>query len=71
MKLKCRKCGNEELFYKKEKYSGANNNVVNNEGEDTEYNAGMYDNAEHKLTSVYYCCECHSKVTKIPVDELY
>ncbi|MCI5997037.1 MAG: hypothetical protein MRZ16_02230 [Parvimonas sp.] len=72
MKLKCKKCGNTELFYEKEKYKGTCNYVVDNEGNATDYNLGMYDHAEHTLNSVwYYCCECDSKVYKIPVDKRF
>ncbi|MFM1602527.1 hypothetical protein ABGF26_05260 [Helcococcus ovis] len=72
MILKCKKCGNDNLFYVKEKYSGNCNYVVNNQGEDTEYNADMYDGAISKLISIYYyCCECNNKVSKIPQDKRY
>lgn len=72
MKLKCKRCGNEDLFYVKEKYSGDNHYVVNNQGEDTDYNAGIYDGAISKLKSIYYyCCECDNKVSKIPQDKRY
>lgn len=72
MKLKCKKCGNEDLFYVKEKYSGTCNYVVNNLGEGTDYNSGIYDNATSKLRSVYYyCCECGNKVSKIPQEKRY
>lgn len=74
MKLICKKCGNDKLFYIKEKYSGMCNFFVENNGSpnETGYNAEMYDYAVHKLKSTYYyCCECNSKVKKIPEDERF
>lgn len=75
MKLKCKKCGNEDLFYMKEKYSGTFNYIVNNLGEEaynSGYNSSMYDNAISKLRSVYYYCfECDNKISKIPQEKRY
>ncbi|WP_308578331.1 hypothetical protein [uncultured Parvimonas sp.] len=72
MKLKCKKCENEDLFFTKEKYSGTYDYVVDNEGMATDYNAEMYDYATSTLISVYYyCCECRSKVAKIPKDKRF
>lgn len=72
MKLKCKKCGNEEYFYIKEKYSGKTELIVDKNGELTFYNAGAYDEMECHLRSVfYYCKECDSKVAKIPEDKRY
>lgn len=72
MKLKCKKCGNEEIFYIKEKFSGITELCVDSNGELTNYNANAYDNADYKLKSVYYYCyECGSRVAKIPEDKRY
>lgn len=72
MKLKCKKCGNEENFYIIEKFSGVAELCVDSEGELTNYNADAYDDADYKLKSVYYyCCNCGSKVGKIPEEKRY
>lgn len=72
MKLKCKKCGNEEYFYIKEKYSGKTELEVDSLGKLTDMNAGAYDEMECHLRSVfYYCEECDSKVAKIPEDKRY
>lgn len=72
MKLKCKKCGNEDDFYIIEKFSGVTELCVDSEGELTDYNADAYEHAEYKLKSVYYyCCECRSKVAKIPEEKRY
>ena len=72
MKLKCKKCGNEEDFFIIEKFSGFAELCVDSEGEPTDNNAGAYDHAEYKLKSVYYyCCNCGSKVGKIPEEKRY
>lgn len=61
MKLKCKKCGNEDNFFIIEKFSGV-----------TELCADAYDGANYKLKSVYYyCCNCKSKVGKIPEEKRY
>lgn len=72
MKLKCKKCGNEEYFYIKEKFSGKTELEVDSLGKRTDMNAGAYDEMECHLRSVfYYCEECDSKVAKIPEDKRY
>lgn len=72
MKLKCKKCGNEENFYIIEKFSGVAELEVDSEGELTDYNSDTYDGAVYKLKSIYYyCCECKSKVAKIPEEKRY
>lgn len=72
MKLKCKKCGNEEYFYIKEKFSGKTELEVDSLGKLTDMNAGAYDEMECHLRSVfYYCGECDSKVAKIPEDKRY
>lgn len=72
MKLKCKKCGNEEYFYIKEKYSGKTELIVDKNGDLTFDNAGAYDGATYKLISKYYFCEkCNSKVAKIPEGKQY
>lgn len=72
MKLKCKKCGNEENFYIIEKFSGVAELCVDSEGELTNYNADAYDSADYRLKSIYYyCCECNSKVAKIPEEKRY
>lgn len=72
MKLICKKCGNEEYFYIKEKFSGETNLEVDASGELTDWNAGAYDEIDSHLKSVfYYCQECNSKVAKIPKDKRY
>ncbi len=72
MKLKCKKCGNEEYFYIKEKFSGKTELEVDSLGKLTDMNAGAYDEMECHLRSVfYYCEECDSKVAKIPEDKRY
>ena len=68
MKLKCKHCGNENLFYVKEHYSGDFNYIVNNDGSGNEdgYNSEMYDLLNSKQKSKYYFCyECDKKVAKI------
>lgn len=49
MKLKCKNCGNEDLFYVKEKYSESYDYVVNYLREETDYNSGIYDNATSNI----------------------
>lgn len=72
MKLKCKKCGNEEYFYIKEKFFGEAELVVDDSGDLTDLNAGAYNNADYKLKSVYYYCyDCNSKVAKIPDEKRY
>lgn len=72
MKLKCKKCGNDEFFYIKEKFSGETELVVDALGELTNLNAGAYDEMDSHLKSVfYYCQECDAKVGKIPEDKRY
>ena len=72
MKLKCKKCGNEEYFYIKEKFFGETELVVDGSGDLTDLNAGAYGGANYKLKSVYYyCCDCDSKVAKIPNEKRY
>lgn len=72
MKLKCKKCGNEEYFYIQEKFSGKTELEVDSLGKLTDMNAGVYDEMECHLRSVfYYCEECDSKVAKIPEDKRY
>ena len=72
MKLKCKKCGNEDDFYIKEKFSGVTELCVDADGELTDYNSDAYDDAGYKLKSVYYyCCNCRSKVAKIPEEKRY
>lgn len=72
MKLKCKKCGNEEYFYIKEKFSVKTELEVDSLGKLTDMNAGAYDEMECHLRSVfYYCEECDSKVAKIPEDKRY
>ena len=72
MKLKCKKCGNEEYFYIKQKFSGIAELIVDKNGNLTFDNAGAYDEATYKLNSKYYfCAECNSKVAKIPEDKQY
>lgn len=72
MKLKCKKCGNDEFFYIKEKYSGQTELEVDSLGEPTLGNAGAYDEMDYHLKSVfYYCQKCNSKVGKIPEDKRY
>lgn len=72
--LKCHRCGNEEFFYQKVRYSGEWDFEVNNQGDCdvTCNNLDMYQDATYKLKSVYYFCEeCHKKVAKIPIDKRY
>lgn len=72
MKLKCKKCGNDEFFYIKEKFSGQTELEVDALGELTFGNAGAYDEMDSHLKSVfYYCQECNAKVGKIPEDKRY
>ena len=72
MKLKCKKCGNEELFYIKENFSGCAELCVDSAGELTNYNESAYDDANYTLKSIYYyCCECDEKVAKIPEEKRY
>lgn len=72
IKLKCKKCGNEDLFYVKEKYSGTSNYVVNNFGEGLLLIGKVNNNAISKLRSVYYYCyECDNKISKIPQEKRY
>lgn len=72
MKLKCKKCGNEEYFYIKQKFSGIAELIIDKNGELTFDNAGAYDDATYKLISKYYFCEkCNSKVAKIPEGKQY
>lgn len=56
MKLKCKKCGNEEYFYIKEKFSGKTELEVDSLGKLTDMNAGVYDEMECHLRSVFYYC---------------
>lgn len=72
MKLKCKKCGNEEDFYIREKFFGVTELCVNGDGELTDYNSDAYEGAEYRLKSIYYyCCQCKSKVAKIPEEKRY
>lgn len=72
MKLKCKKCGNEEYFYIKEKFSGETELVVDGSGDLTDLNVDAYDNTNYKLKSIYYYCrDCNSKVAKIPNEKRY
>lgn len=72
MKLKCKKCGNGEDFFIIEKFSGVAELRIDSEGELTDYNADAYDDADYRLKSIYYyCCDCRSKVGKIPEDKRY
>ena len=72
MKLKCKKCGNEENFFIIEKFSGVTELCVDSEGELTNDNVYAYDGADYKLKSVYYYCrKCRSKVGKIPEEKRY
>lgn len=74
MKIICKKCGNDKLFYTKEKYSGTCNFFIENDGSpnETGYNADMYVHTVHKLKSIYYYCyECNSKVKKIPLENRF
>lgn len=72
MKLKCKKCGNDEYFYIKEKFSGKTELVVDASGELTNWNSGAYDEMDCHLRSVFYYCEkCNAKVGKIPEDKRY
>ncbi|MBS4881912.1 MAG: hypothetical protein KHZ82_02480 [Peptoniphilus harei] len=72
MKLKCKKCGNEEDFFIIEKFSGVAKLWVDSEGKLTNYNADAYDDADYKLKSIYYYCyNCRSKVAKIPEENRY
>lgn len=72
--LKCKKCGNEEMFYQKEKVKGEIIVKLDSNGdflEDGE-NSEMYDHLESNLKSVYYyCIECDNKVSKIPEDRRF
>lgn len=71
MKLKCKKCGNEDDFYIREKFFGVTELCVDADGELTD-NADVYDNAEYRLKSVYYYCrKCEAKVAKIPEEKRY
>lgn len=72
MKLKCKKCGNDEDFYIIEKFFGVAELCVNGDGELTDYNSDAYEGAEYRLKSIYYyCCQCKSKVAKIPEEKRY
>lgn len=72
MKLKCKKCDNEELFYIKEKFSGETELVVDALGEMNDLNADAYNEINSHLKSVfYYCYNCNAKVGKIPLDKRY
>ena len=72
MKLICKKCGQDEKFYQKERYRGNCDFRVDNAGDPDNDNDGMYDEAQHTLRSVYYyCCVCHAKVAKIPEDKRF
>lgn len=72
MKLKCKKCGNEEDFFIIEKFSGVAELCVDADGELTDHNSDAYDGAGYKLKSVYYYyCNCRSKVGKIPEEKRY
>ena len=72
MKLRCKKCGNDEYFYIKEKFSGETELEVDALGEFTTFNAGAYDEMDCHLKSVfYYCEECDLKVGKIPKEKRY
>lgn len=70
--MKCKKCGNKENFFIIEKFSGVSELIVDAAGELTNDNRGAYDSADYKLKSVYYyCCNCRSKVAKIPEEKRY
>ena len=71
MKLKCKKCGNEENFFIIEKFFGVTELRVDSEGELTDGNSDAYDGAGYKFKSVYYyCCNCRSKVARIPEEKI-
>lgn len=74
MKLKCSHCGNEELFYIIQTYSGMSCFEVNNAGEcdETCNNSDILDGAIYHLKSVYYYCKkCNNKVEKIPLEKRF
>lgn len=72
MKLKCKKCGNEESFYIRQKFSGIAESIVDKNGDLTFDNARALDDATYKLISKYYFCEeFDSKVAKIPEGKKY
>ncbi|MDY4128958.1 hypothetical protein [Peptostreptococcus porci] len=72
MNLKCKKCGNGEDFYIKERYWGEITLHVYTNGDISEYNSDAYDNAQYKLKSIYYyCCNCDCRVAKIPESKRY
>lgn len=72
MKLKCKKCGNEESFYIWQKFSGIAEFMVDKNGDLTFDNTEALDDATYKLISKYYFCEeCDSKVAKIPEGKQY
>lgn len=72
MKLKCKKCGNDEYFYIKERFFGNTELEVDASGELTDWNSDAYDNINYRLRSIfYYCEECNAKVAKIPDEKRY
>lgn len=65
MKLKCKKCGNEEYFYEKARFTGDHHVIINSDGT---YNLdGMNFDAYNYLYSesidnYIYCNKCNSIV---------
>ena len=64
-KLRCNHCGNNELFYVKERYRGSYDLYIDSEGfpDESGYNIGIYDNPYVYKTSKYvYCSKCNKRV---------
>ncbi|WP_455078375.1 hypothetical protein [Peptostreptococcus stomatis] len=63
--LKCKHCGNEDLFYTKEKYKGEFEFCMDKEGNPV-FNADIHEGATYELRSKYiFCRECDKRVCKI------
>lgn len=68
--LKCPHCGNEDLFYTKERYKGEFELCIDKYGEST-FNEDMYSEATYSYRSKYiFCRECDKRVCKISEFEL-
>lgn len=66
--MKCKECGNEEIFYIREYYSGYSKTLYDKNGRfiTDGCNNSRFDNADiQALFPWYYCAKCHSKVASI------
>lgn len=64
--MKCKYCGNAELFYIRESYRGTHNTLYDANGNyDENENSDMYDEAIHTQGKYFYCESCNRRVAKV------